>query len=47
MTITDAAEALLNLERVVAAVKGEDTSESKFAKALATLLGEAQSAYAF
>lgn len=37
MTIADAAEALANLERMVAAVKGEDTPESKFAKALATL----------
>ena len=37
MPITDAAEALVNLERVVAAVKGEETSESKFAKALAIL----------
>jgi hypothetical protein len=37
MTITDAAEALDNLERMVAAVKGEEPPESKFAKALATL----------
>jgi hypothetical protein len=37
MTITDAAEALVNLERVIAAVKGEETSKSNFAKALATL----------
>jgi hypothetical protein len=37
VTITNAAEALVKLEKVVAAVKGEDTSESKFAKALATL----------
>src|SRR4029077_224500 len=37
MTITDAAEALDNLERMVAAVKGEEPAESKFAKALATL----------
>jgi hypothetical protein len=37
MPVTDAVEALVNLERVVAAVKGEGTSESKFAKALATL----------
>lgn len=33
----EAAEALLNLERLVAAVKGQDAQESKFAKALATL----------
>ena len=37
LTITDAAEALDNLERIVAAVKGEEPSESKFAKALTTL----------
>jgi len=37
MTITDAAEALVDLERIVAAVKGEGTPESKFARALATL----------
>jgi hypothetical protein len=37
MTITDAAEALVDLERLVAAVNGEDTSGSKSAKALATL----------
>jgi hypothetical protein len=37
MTITDAAEALVNLESVVAAVKGEERPESNFAKALATL----------
>src|SRR6516162_6697715 len=37
MTITDAAEALVNLERMVAAVKGEEAPESKFIKALATL----------
>src|SRR5262249_52477362 len=37
MTIADAAEALVHLERMVAAVKGEDPPESKFAKALATL----------
>jgi hypothetical protein len=37
MTITDAAEALLDLERIVAAVKGREAQESKFAKALATL----------
>jgi hypothetical protein len=37
MIITDAAEALANLERMVAAVKGEGQPESKFAKALATL----------
>jgi len=37
VTITNAAEAMLNLERLVAAVKGEETSESRFAKALAVL----------
>jgi hypothetical protein len=37
MTIADAAEALVNLERMVAAVKGEEASESKFGRALATL----------
>jgi hypothetical protein len=37
MTITDAAEALVNLERMVAAVKGEEPPESRFARALATL----------
>jgi hypothetical protein len=37
MTISDAAEALVNLERMVAAAKGDETSESKFARALATL----------
>jgi hypothetical protein len=37
MTITDAAEALVNLERMVAAVKGEEPPASKFAKALAAL----------
>ena len=37
MTITDAAEALVNLERLVAVVKGEDTPESSFARALTTL----------
>ena len=37
MAITDAAEALVNLERMVAAVKGEEPPESRFAKALATL----------
>jgi hypothetical protein len=37
MTITDTTEALVNLERIVAAVKGEEARESKFAKALATL----------
>jgi hypothetical protein len=37
MTLTDAAEALANLERTVAAVKGEEAPESRFAKALATL----------
>lgn len=37
MTIADPAEALVNLESVVAAVKGEEPPGSKFAKALATL----------
>jgi len=37
MTITDAAEALLNLERIVSVVAGNDARESKFAKALAIL----------
>src|SRR5438876_8983727 len=37
MTILDAAEAMVNLERMVAAVKGEEVQESKFTKALATL----------
>src|SRR5207245_4196081 len=37
MTLTNAAKALVSLERMVAAVKGEDTSESRFARALATL----------
>src|SRR5436190_1663664 len=37
MKIIDAAEALVNLERLVAAVKGQEAQESKFAKALATL----------
>jgi hypothetical protein len=37
MKITDAAEAMVNLERLVAAVKGREEQESKFAKALATL----------
>src|SRR6202171_2499411 len=37
MKIIDAAEAMVNLERMVAAVKGQDAQESKFAKALATL----------
>src|SRR5947209_10731546 len=37
MIITDAAEALVSLERVVAAVKGTATTESNFARALATL----------
>jgi hypothetical protein len=37
MKITDAAEALVNLERVVAAVNAQEAQESKFAKALATL----------
>src|SRR5713226_1283111 len=37
MKIIDAAEAMVNLERVVAAVKGQEVQESRFAKALATL----------
>ncbi len=37
MNITEAAGALVNLERMVAAVKGQDPQESKFAKVLATL----------
>jgi hypothetical protein len=37
MKIIDAAEALVNLERVIAAVKGQETQESRFAKALARL----------
>ena len=37
MKLIDAADALSNLERLVAAVKGQDAPESKFAKALATL----------
>jgi hypothetical protein len=37
MKITAAAEAMLNLERTVAAVKGHDEQESKFVRALATL----------
>ncbi len=37
MSITDAAEALENLERMVATVQGEATSESKFARVLTTL----------
>jgi hypothetical protein len=36
-TINDAAEAMVNLERVVAAVKGEEAQESKFTKALMAL----------
>lgn len=39
MSITDAPEALLTLERMVSAVKGHEAQESKFAKALATLQG--------
>ena len=34
---TQAAEALVNLERMVAAVKGQDEQKSKFAKVLGTL----------
>lgn len=37
MKVTDPAAALANLERVVAAVKGEKAPDSKFARALATL----------
>src|SRR6266850_1863923 len=37
MTIIDAAEAMVNLESVVAVVKGQDMQESKFAKAMAAL----------
>jgi hypothetical protein len=37
MITTDAAEALVNLERIIAAVKAQEEQESKFAKALATL----------
>jgi hypothetical protein len=37
MKTIDAAEAMVNLERTVAAVKGQEAQESKFAKALATL----------
>jgi hypothetical protein len=37
MKIIDAAEALVNLQRMVAAVKGDEVQESKFTKALATL----------
>jgi hypothetical protein len=37
MKTIDAAEALVELERTVAAVKGQDSRQSKFAKALETL----------
>src|SRR3984893_15086453 len=37
MNILDAAEAMVALERTVAAVKGHEVQESKFAKVLATL----------
>src|SRR5437762_7743519 len=37
MNIIDAAEEMITLERMVAAVKGQEEQESKFAKALATL----------
>src|SRR5437868_14733432 len=37
MKTMHAAEAMANLERMVAAVKGQDVQESKFAKAIATL----------
>jgi len=37
MKLIDAADAMVNLERVVAAVKGKEGQDSKFGKALATL----------
>jgi hypothetical protein len=37
MKLIDATDAMVNLQRVVAAVKGHDAQKSKFAKALATL----------
>jgi hypothetical protein len=37
MNIADAARALVTLERTVAAVKGDEARESKFAKAITTL----------
>lgn len=37
MNIIDTAEAMVNLERTVAAVKGHEEQESKFARVLATL----------
>jgi hypothetical protein len=37
MNTIQVTEAMVNLERLVAAVKGEDAQESKFARALATL----------
>jgi hypothetical protein len=37
MKTMDVADAMVNLERMVAAVKGQDAQESKFGKALATL----------
>src|SRR5437667_9510483 len=37
MKIIDAADAMVNLERRVAAVKGQGVQDSKFARALATL----------
>ena len=37
MNVLDAAEAMVTLDRMVAAVKGQEGQESKFAKALATL----------
>ena len=36
MKIIDAADAMVSLERMVAAVKGQEVQESNFAKALAT-----------
>src|SRR6202035_3701154 len=37
MNTMDVADAMVNLERMLAAVKGRDAQESKFAKALETL----------
>jgi hypothetical protein len=37
MSVTNVAEVLVDLERLIAAVKGEETRESRFADALATL----------
>jgi len=41
MKIIDAAEAMVDLERMVAAVKDQEVQESKFAKALAALTAPA------